>query len=746
MEDHLTINHFALVNGNPRTPNLRVFEAEATPLEKESLGRLFILSELKSDNPNVDEILSFLEEEIKRNYYGTDLFDSERAFENGLQKTNHQLQDLIEKSGSDWLEHLNCLVAVFYKDQLHLAHLGHVHAFLVHQQKIIDILASAGAAATVKINPLRIFSNILTGLVSPGDIAVFCNTAILDYFSLEKMRKTLVDNKPEAAARYFKDLLEETGSPNSFGALFVHINTIPITEPPPLPQQREVITTEERRKDRVPEASMGALMHSEEETLNTLKPSLFHHVRNRLRAFTFSRRGEQSAPNEALSRRLARSHQHRNAYKPTTALQRIAGQLLAFLKAAMGGIASLARNIRKPSRKNFSHSQGNLKIALKRRTGSLKDRFMGMPRSRKALLIISVLFILFFAQSVMQSGESKEEELSKEEYAQILTSAEESLLEAENVLIYENENDARGFLLQALESIKKVPADNDDYRQRVLTIQTKANELLQKVNHVTVVENPTVIADFSTSFPQVQLSTLAFVSGNIYASHPSDQSLYRVTIATKEISDIPTQAKTGIKHASLQNGKIVYMQVDQSVFTLDTGNNATAESVMSFSQDNPSVDALEVFSNRLYTMDRGNNQVYKHNGTTEGFGAGTPWFTAETSLANARDVAVDGALYTLDKDGTINKFFQGARDASFISPTLSPATDDAVKMVTNDQITNIYVLDNGQKRLLIISKAGQLLGQITSPLWAGVQDAAIDEPQKKAYILSGTVVYEVPLP
>lgn len=745
MEEYLTTHHFALIGSGGRVPNLRIFEAEVTPLEKESLGRLLMLSELKSDNPNIDEILSFLEEEIKRNYYGTDLFDSERAFENALQKTNHQLQDLIEKSGSDWLEHLSCLVAVIYKDQLHLAHLGPIHAFLIHQQKIIDILASAGASAAVKINPLRVFSNILSGVVTPGDVVVFCNTAILDFLSLEKIRKMIVENKAEASARSLKALLEETGSPNNFGALFIHINTIPVTEQQPIPGQREVITTEERRKGQMPEASMGTLMHNEEETLNTLRPSLWHHVRNRVKALT-SRRDNIADANVTLSRRLARSHQHRNVYKPLTIVQRAGSVLLDALKKTSHALSSIVAGLRKPSRKTFAGGPGNVGIALRRRTGSLKDRFLGMPRSRKALLVVSVLFVAFFAQSVLQSGESKEEELSKEEYAQILASAEENVLEAENVLIYENENDARGFLLQALEGLKSIPADNKDYRERVLGVQTKADELLQKVNHVTDANNAPVISDFSTSFPQVQLSSLALAGGNLYASHPSDQNVYRVTLKTKEISDVSTVAKTGMKFASAQNATVLYMQVDQSLLSLDTGNDETKPRAVTFSQDNRSVDAMEFFSGRLYTLDLGNSQMYKHNATNEGFGAGTPWFASATDIVNARDLAVDGSIYVLRSNGMIQKFFQGAIDTSFVSPTLSPETTDAIKIVTNDQMTNLYVLDRDQKRLLIINKTGQLLGQITSQQWTDLQDVAIDEPQKKAYILSGTIVYEVALP
>jgi hypothetical protein len=108
------------------------------------------------------------------------------------------------------------------------------------------------------------------------------------------------------------------------------------------------------------------------------------------------------------------------------------------------------------------------------------------------------------------------------------------------------------------------------------------------------------------------------------------------------------------------------------------------------------------------------------------------------------DIAIDGDVWVLDRDGTISLYRQGA-PVNFNVSGLVAEISDAVAIDTEIESENIYVLDRSNSRVLVIGKNGDYKEQYEWAGISGVSDMAVVESLGKILLLSGSNIYEIEL-
>jgi hypothetical protein len=164
--------------------------------------------------------------------------------------------------------------------------------------------------------------------------------------------------------------------------------------------------------------------------------------------------------------------------------------------------------------------------------------------------------------------------------------------------------------------------------------------------------------------------------------------------------------------------------------------------------------AFAVYSGSLYVLDPGaanGGQIWRHAaGTGGGFdGESVAWLqTAGTvSLERATGLAVDGFIWVSRDDGAILKLAAG-KPEPFEIKGLSAAIQNAAAIYTERTVESLYVLDGGARRLVRLTKEGQAQQEVAEvlPLGEHVRGLWVDEPAKRALILTNRRLREVPLP
>jgi len=191
-------------------------------------------------------------------------------------------------------------------------------------------------------------------------------------------------------------------------------------------------------------------------------------------------------------------------------------------------------------------------------------------------------------------------------------------------------------------------------------------------------------------------------------------------------------------------GGLAYVLTDKGIFQI--GLEGEEKKVVIKKQEVwEEIGAFSSYAGNLYLLDK-KGKVWRYPRTEEGFGTGKNWFGEGISpdLSGVVSMAIDGSIWVLRQDGKILKFTLGALDAFGIAGLEKPLDKPSV-LYTDSESENLYVLDRGNGRVVVLAKSGEYQFQYQ---WEGAreaQDMAVSEEKGKIFILKQEKIYEINL-
>jgi hypothetical protein len=160
--------------------------------------------------------------------------------------------------------------------------------------------------------------------------------------------------------------------------------------------------------------------------------------------------------------------------------------------------------------------------------------------------------------------------------------------------------------------------------------------------------------------------------------------------------------------------------------------------------------AVSSFFGNLYILDAQGNHLWRYLPTTDGYNSPPEsYFPPEQliDLTNAVDMAIDGSIYVLFKDGRINKFTSG-QPVEFSMSGLDMPLNNPVAIFTapDEEVQHVYVADAGNQRIVQFNKDGSFVRQFKprpaeAVTFANLQDIFIDEISGRLYVLDSNNLY-----
>jgi len=148
---------------------------------------------------------------------------------------------------------------------------------------------------------------------------------------------------------------------------------------------------------------------------------------------------------------------------------------------------------------------------------------------------------------------------------------------------------------------------------------------------------------------------------------------------------------------------------------------------------------IKAFGGNVYMLDKQNNQIWK-------YGTGEAWFKpgVKPDLSEAVAMAIDGSVWILTRTGKVVKYTRGSPEA-FELLGLDEPLREPESMYTDADSQRLYILDKGNRRVVVVDKSGEYQAQYR---WEGIDrvtDMVVAEAAKKILLLSGSVIYELEL-
>lgn len=290
-------------------------------------------------------------------------------------------------------------------------------------------------------------------------------------------------------------------------------------------------------------------------------------------------------------------------------------------------------------------------------------------------------------------------------------------------------------------ALKMKPEDNS-----AINLQKQIEEAAGSILKVYPVSDFPLWLDLDLVKRGFSATQLSLSHGNLLLLDPTSDVLIKIDLTTKAPQILAGPADLGQgKLASLNGDNAWVFSTDKGVLKTDLSSQKTTIAIKPDSGWGR-IDDIYGFASNLYIVDEGKNQIWKYVPVENGYSDRLSYFKDGTSaaLVGTKRLQIDSSVWVLRNGGEIDKYTEGVADFFSFAGLDKPVVDPKSFFVS-DQTSNLYLLDSGNSRLLVLDKKGNYKAQYTSGSFANFTDLVVDEAGKKAYFLQGGKIFQMDL-
>lgn len=619
-------------------------------------------------------------------------------FEKILAAANRRFSSALQTGDyrGDEHEELVALWGLQVRNAVSLARHGQAHAFLAQRKgrktELTDLFAEARATT-----PDVLFPEVIAGALGTGDQLLVTSHELVNFVSLRHVQELLADEEDPLAG--LRAALDDLDRKTPLVAALVRSVRVD--------KAIRVAAAESSV------ASIENLLAKTKDTEAWLSPPLLSDVKGMVKGAAESVQKMMPKPKGAAGRTPPPAPPSQGGEHPAAPAEAGTGMItrLTKLPSQVGGIPA-----------------------------QLRATLTAMPQRSRLVLIGIGAVVLLLAASIGWRAWAATQERKAEAYAQQLADVQKRRDEIEAALIYGDEDRAWNALDAARELVAALPRKSAAQQRTAQEIEGQLAAETAKLTHQVTVAPEVVSALSEVSLPSPVALVLrtddavAVDAAGLIVGFP------RAGGAADVLSVVPGRSYSA---ATLQDGGSILATDGQEMYQLAgatlTRFNTTAVS------DAPPPDAA-VWNRRLYVAAPAQNQIFRFNRDGTGWGAKTAWVqTPNPNLGTLTALAIDGAIWTANTDGTVQRFESGIRQP-FAPKRVEPAITALTDLWTDPSSENLYLFDAAGKRVIVLAKeTGALKTQFTA-VWSDPKAFAVDEKDKTVYVLDGTTLTKFNLP
>lgn len=371
----------------------------------------------------------------------------------------------------------------------------------------------------------------------------------------------------------------------------------------------------------------------------------------------------------------------------------------------------------------------------------IKKVFPKRGRSRLMLAGVLIIIILLGIGFKYKASQDQQKTLA---FNQSLQNARDDFNSAQGLQGL-NPTDAKNKLDLAKSNLSKA-----------LALKPKSEEALN-LKKLIEENSASVLQQFATSnFPlfldldlvkkNFHADKMSLNSGNILLLDPGTKTLITVSVAKKSNQILAGSDQLGeATSASINGGLTFAFSKDKGIIRVDTTN----QKIMTVAKKDSNVDDVAdiyAFAGNVYILDTTNQKIWKYLPTTEGYSDKREYLSKDTKadFTNSLRMQIESSIYVMKKGGEIIRFTKGDKD-NFSLGGLDKGVKDPKSFFVSSDTDNLYLLDSGNSRLLVLTKTGQFKTQYLGDKFGLASDLAVDEKGKKVYLLEGSKIYTAEL-
>ncbi len=365
------------------------------------------------------------------------------------------------------------------------------------------------------------------------------------------------------------------------------------------------------------------------------------------------------------------------------------------------------------------------------------------PKSGRGRLIIGIILILIIGLGVGFKVKMNKDAQKLAAFQQVLQKAKDDFNTAKglaslNLVDAKAKLDlAKNEVNQAL-SMKPEDSEAQDLKKQ---IEQDSNSILQQSS----VSDFPLFLDMDLVRKNFRATQMSLSSGKLLLLDPDAKTLVAIDLAKKSNQILAGSEKLGDANLSSLNGGLAFVySKDKGVLRIDTTNQKVT-TVAKKDADLGKIADIYGFAGNIYVLDV-TGQIWKYIATNDGYSDKREYLSKNTKadFSSALRMQIESSIYVLKTGGEILRFTKGDKD-NFGYQGLDKGVKDPKSFFVSSDTDNVYILDSGNSRLLILTKTGSYKGQMSGSEFANASDLVVDEKDKKVYLLDGSKIFQVDL-
>lgn len=362
-------------------------------------------------------------------------------------------------------------------------------------------------------------------------------------------------------------------------------------------------------------------------------------------------------------------------------------------------------------------------------SSSLVDRVRTRISMPRLILILVAIFGISVAFTLWQQAKK----VQAEEFERLVAQADSDLSEADGLVGLSNEK-AKGLVTQAQSDLSKASKISPN-SPKLGPLLGKAAAIFNAIEKITPVTAADLFFDLGGQARGVSLT------GNgqtLYVTDGKSSSTFSVSS-----SNPPASQKLSVTGDELvSEDKYLYLREKGKLSRLNLTSSQVDEPI-SFDRFDK-VASMDTYLGNIYFLVPSEDQIYKFLVTPNGYSTARSWLKEAVVLQNAIDLTIDGDVWVLTSDGKIIHLVGGTK-VPFDITNLPTPFQNPNKIFTRPNLNNIYVLDKGANRVVILDKNGNFVRQFKGDVLSDLIGLWVSGDEKNLYLLSGSKIYRVGL-
>ncbi len=660
-------------------------------------GKIFFLSRYPA-TAEYETLNNFLEKKVK-NFYRlpfaknkTAENDGENCLENFLFSLNQDLQDFLrEKKFSPDFSSWQALIGLYQKKGekliVHFSQTQGIEQMVVYPEKENEY----GLAQIKDENEetpclFKIFSQIISGELDKDYTLFLCPSEILNFTSSESLIDLAARGSAEYISQQLKNFLPAAAEKMALGGII--IKNCPEK---PLPPEKE-----ERSLPRLPRKKFSLPSFS----LPKFKPL-----------------AKKKNPLPQIEEKTEKT--------PLPAEEKI----------------------EPPKEKETIKNQSEKKEEPQKTTAEKfppqpikpKKKALSWPLTKKLLFLAFLILIFLLGQNLVFSWQKKKEKEQYQHYQKLLTQIEDKENQLEASLIYNNKTQATALLLNLQKLINQLPANSPQQKAKLIALKEKLEKLSFKAKNIEKI-SPLLLLNFS-NITKSPVTALACGKGKVFLVTQKN-NFYALDIPSLKLNKINSSPlKFSSPLALLDEGKtLIALEKNNTFLQINLAARTVQPLNLTFPSPKTKIISAFLYQKKLYCLDSQNQQILKYSLRSQPPIFRGTWNQNPLS-SQAKSLAIDGSIYVLNLDGSIDKFFKGYKE-KFSFSNENNLLDQPVKIWTNYGFPYLYVLDKAGHKIAAIDKKGKLVKQFFSEKFSPLQDFCVGDKGKAIYVLANDKLYK----